>query len=81
MVSAGNTGARMAISKLILRMASDLDRPAIVASWPTLKGVTAVLDVGANVASDASFNFTAARDIEEGEELTIRYLDFSRART
>ena len=35
----------------------------------------------ANVASDASFNFTAARDIEEGEELTIRYLDFSRART
>ena len=35
----------------------------------------------ANVASDASFNFTAARDIEEGEELTIRYLDFSRAHT
>ena len=33
----------------------------------------------ANVASDASFNFTAARDIEEGEELTIRYRDFSRA--
>src|SRR6476661_5169720 len=32
----------------------------------------------ANVASDAAFNFTAARDIEEGEELTIRYRDFSR---
>jgi len=53
-VSAGNTGALMAISKLQLRMAaSGLDRPAIVASWPTLKGYTAVLDVGANIGSDA----------------------------
>ncbi|MBW8304151.1 MAG: phosphate acyltransferase PlsX [Brevundimonas sp.] len=53
-VSAGNTGALMAISKLILRMsAHGLERPAIVASWPTLRGVTAVLDVGANVESDA----------------------------
>jgi glycerol-3-phosphate acyltransferase PlsX len=54
-VSAGNTGALMAISKLILRMvAKELDRPAIVASWPTLRGVSAVLDVGANVSSDAA---------------------------
>lgn len=53
-VSAGNTGALMAISKLLLRMsAPGLERPAIVASWPTLRGVTAVLDVGANVESDA----------------------------
>jgi glycerol-3-phosphate acyltransferase PlsX len=53
-VSAGNTGALMAVSKLLLRMsAPGLDRPAIVASWPTMKGVTAVLDVGANVQSDA----------------------------
>lgn len=53
-VSAGNTGALMAISKLILRMAVDgLERPAIVASWPTKRGVTAVLDVGANIGSDA----------------------------
>lgn len=53
-VSAGNTGALMAISKLILRMsAPGLERPAIVASWPTLRGVTAVLDVGANISSDA----------------------------
>lgn len=54
-VSAGNTGALMAISKLILRMsAPGLERPAIVASWPTMKGgITAVLDVGANVESDA----------------------------
>jgi hypothetical protein len=33
-----------------------------------------------NVASDDAFNFTASRDIAEGEELTIRYLDFSRMR-
>ena len=53
-VSAGNTGALMAVSKLLLRMQSPgLERPAIVASWPTLKGITAVLDVGANVSSDA----------------------------
>lgn len=53
-VSAGNTGALMAISKLILRMAAPgLERPAIVASWPTMRGITAVLDVGANIGSDA----------------------------
>ncbi len=53
-VSGGNTGGLMAISKLLLRMTGDLDRPAIVASWPTLRGTTAVLDVGANVSSDAA---------------------------
>ncbi len=53
-VSAGNTGALMAMSKLILRMSVGLDRPAIVASWPTARGVSAVLDVGANITSDAT---------------------------
>ncbi|MBL8770438.1 MAG: phosphate acyltransferase PlsX [Phenylobacterium sp.] len=52
-VSAGNTGALMAISKLILRMSADLDRPALVASIPHAKGVTTFLDVGANVDCDA----------------------------
>ncbi|HEY9218260.1 MAG TPA: phosphate acyltransferase PlsX [Phenylobacterium sp.] len=52
-VSAGNTGGLMAISKLILRMGADLDRPALVASWPGARGVTSVLDVGANVDCDA----------------------------
>jgi len=52
-VSAGNTGALMAISKLILRMSADMERPALVASWPTLKGRTAVLDIGANINADA----------------------------
>jgi glycerol-3-phosphate acyltransferase PlsX len=52
-VSAGNTGALMAIAKLILRMSADLDRPALGIWWPTLRGHTAVLDVGANISCDA----------------------------
>jgi len=52
-VSAGNTGALMAIALLILRMLADMERPALVASWPTLKGQTSVLDVGANISADA----------------------------
>jgi glycerol-3-phosphate acyltransferase PlsX len=52
-VSAGNTGALMAISRLLLRMAANMDRPALVANWPTLRGVTSVLDVGANIVCDA----------------------------
>jgi glycerol-3-phosphate acyltransferase PlsX len=52
-VSGGNTGALMAISKLVLRMTGGIQRPAIVASWPTMRGWTAVLDVGANIESDA----------------------------
>jgi len=53
-ISGGNTGALMAISRLILRMAGGLDRPAIVSSWPTRQGITALLDVGANLSSDAA---------------------------
>ena len=53
-LSAGNTGALMAISMLILRMSADLDRPALVASIPHSKGVTTFLDAGANVDCDAA---------------------------
>ena len=52
-VSAGNTGALMAMSKLILRVVEGLHRPALVGTWPTLKGVSAVLDLGADIAADA----------------------------
>ncbi|MEO8812522.1 MAG: phosphate acyltransferase PlsX [Caulobacteraceae bacterium] len=52
-VSGGNTGALMAISRLLLRMTGDLDRPALVANWPTSRGTTAVLDVGANILCDS----------------------------
>ena len=53
-ISSGNTGALMAISKLILRMSADLDRPALVASIPNSNGLTTFLDVGANVDCDAA---------------------------
>lgn len=52
-VSAGNTGALMAMSKLILRMVEGVHRPALVASWPTRHGVTAMLDLGADISADA----------------------------
>ncbi len=48
-ISAGNTGALMVLSKVLLRMARNAHRPAIAASWPTLKGASVVLDIGANV--------------------------------
>ena len=48
-VSAGNTGALMAISKVVLRMMKNAHRPAIAASWPRSDGFCVVLDVGANV--------------------------------
>ncbi len=52
-VSAGNTGALMAISKVLLRMTPHAHRPAIAASWPTPQGRSVVLDVGANVECGA----------------------------
>jgi len=48
-VSAGNTGALMAISRFVLKMLPGIDRPAICAVLPTLKGHVHVLDLGANV--------------------------------
>lgn len=48
-VSAGNTGALMAVAKFVLKMLPDIDRPAICTSMPTMKGHVHVLDLGANV--------------------------------
>ena len=48
-VSAGNTGALMAISKFVLKTIKGIDRPAIAALLPTMKGQAVVLDLGANV--------------------------------
>lgn len=53
-VSAGNTGALMAMSKLQLRMKQGVQRPALAATWPKEDGVSVVLDVGANVDVDAA---------------------------
>ncbi len=52
-VSAGNTGALMAMSIFQLRTIEGIDRPAIAALWPTKRGQSVVLDVGANVETDA----------------------------
>ena len=52
-VSAGNTGALMAMSLFCLRTMSNIDRPAIAAIWPTIKGESIVLDVGATIGADA----------------------------
>jgi phosphate acyltransferase len=52
-ISAGNTGALMAMSKFCLRPMANIERPAIAAIWPTLKGESIVLDVGATVGADA----------------------------
>jgi len=48
-VSAGNTGALMAISRFVLKMLPGIDRPAIIAALPSIKGSIYVLDLGANV--------------------------------
>ena len=50
-VSAGNTGALMAMSRLILRPLPGIERPAIAALWPTIKSECIVLDVGANIGA------------------------------
>jgi glycerol-3-phosphate acyltransferase PlsX len=52
-VSAGNTGALMAMAKFCVKTLADVQRPAIAALWPTVAGETIVLDVGANVGASA----------------------------
>jgi glycerol-3-phosphate acyltransferase PlsX len=52
-VSAGNTGALMAMAKIHLRTKPGVERPAIAAVWPTLRGESVVLDVGASIGADS----------------------------
>jgi glycerol-3-phosphate acyltransferase PlsX len=52
-VSAGNTGALMAMSKFCLRTMASIDRPAIAAIWPNMRSESVVLDVGATIGADA----------------------------
>jgi glycerol-3-phosphate acyltransferase PlsX len=53
-LSAGNTGALMAMSIVILKRMTGIQRPALIATWPRLNGNCVVLDVGANVEASAS---------------------------
>lgn len=52
-VSAGNTGALMAMAKFCLRTMANIERPAIAAIWPTMRGESIVLDVGATIGADS----------------------------
>jgi glycerol-3-phosphate acyltransferase PlsX len=52
-VSAGNTGALMAMAKFNLKTMPGISRPAIAALWPTLTGESIILDVGASIGADA----------------------------
>ena len=52
-ISAGNTGALMAMSKFCLRTMANIERPAIAALWPTERGESVVLDMGATIGADA----------------------------
>jgi glycerol-3-phosphate acyltransferase PlsX len=52
-VSAGNTGALMSLSKIILKTIDGIDRPAICTSLPTMKNFMQVLDLGANIECNA----------------------------
>ncbi|MEP9377844.1 phosphate acyltransferase PlsX [Aquabacter sp. CN5-332] len=52
-VSAGNTGALMAMAKFNLRTMPGIGRPAIAAIWPTLRGESIVLDMGASIGATA----------------------------
>ena len=54
MISAGNTGALMALAKFMLRTMPGIDRPALISLIPTLRGESAMLDLGANVECDSN---------------------------
>ncbi len=59
-VSAGNTGALMAMARFNLHMLPGIDRPAIAAVWPTVRGDSVVLDLGASIGGDAHHLMTLA---------------------
>ena len=52
-ISAGNTGALLVISKLNLKMIENIDKPALAALWPNKKDMSVVLDLGANIECSA----------------------------
>src|SRR3954470_14968797 len=52
-ISAGNTGALMAMARFGLRMLPGIDRPGAAAVWPTMRGDSVVLDLGATIGGDA----------------------------
>src|SRR5271163_1096429 len=59
-ISAGNTGALVAMARFCLRMLPGIDRPALAALWPTMRGYSVVLDLGATIGGDARHLVTLA---------------------
>ena len=59
-ISAGNTGALLVISKLNLKMIENIDKPALSALWPNKKGMSVVLDLGANIECNSKNLFDFA---------------------
>ena len=51
-LSAGNTGVLLIISRMILKMIKDVNKPALAGLWPSKKGMSVVLDLGANIECD-----------------------------
>jgi len=51
-LSAGNTGVLFVISKMILKMMNEVSKPALAGLWPSQKGMSVVLDLGANIECD-----------------------------
>ncbi|CAC9590321.1 Phosphate:acyl-ACP acyltransferase PlsX (EC 2.3.1.n2) [uncultured Gammaproteobacteria bacterium] len=81
-VSAGNTGALMAISRFVLKTIKGIDRPAIMGRMPTMTGHTHMLDLGANVDSSpeallefATMGSTAVEQTEDIKNPTIGLLN------
>lgn len=74
-VSAGNTGAYMALSKVLLKTLEGIARPAIPAILPTLKGKTVVLDLGANIecSSENLVQFALMGEAFSKEILNLDY--------
>ena len=48
-LSAGNTGVLLVISRMILKMMTDVNKPALAGLWPNKRGMNVVLDLGANI--------------------------------
>ena len=76
-VSAGNTGALMAMARFVLKTLPGVDRPAIVSSLPSMTGHTHLLDLGANVESTSRQLFEFA---VMGSVLTSAVDDIARPR-
>ena len=81
-VSAGNTGALMAMARFNLRMLDGIERPAIAAIWPTIRGESVVLDVGATIGADeehlihlAAMGSAMARVLFDVERPTVGLLN------